>query len=63
MTEKKLPLEGQMLAFIDFDAPAPEEGYTRPSDTGEEAIAKLRSKLGTVQKPATPDMLDPIPHV
>ena len=49
MTEKKLPLEGQMLAFIDFDAPAPEEGYTRPSETADIKEANLITSKLAVQ--------------
>ncbi|MFI5840580.1 hypothetical protein ACIA8K_12810 [Catenuloplanes sp. NPDC051500] len=41
MTERVLPLEGQKLAYVDFDEPAPEEGYTRPAVTSDLDVANL----------------------
>ena len=49
MTDKKLPLEGQVLAFVDFDAEPPEEGYTRPSEIADLDQANLITSKLAVQ--------------
>ena len=40
-TDRSLPLDGQMLAYVDFTEAPPESGYTRPSETADLEQANL----------------------
>lgn len=49
-----MPLDGQMLAYVDFKADPPEGGYTRPSETADVEQANLiTSKVAGQPEPST----------
>jgi hypothetical protein len=41
MTDRTLPLAGQVTAYVDFDAAPSEKGYTRPAETADLERANL----------------------
>jgi hypothetical protein len=54
--DHSLPLDGQMLAYVDFDAEPPAEGYTRPSETADMEKANLiTSKVAGQPEPESAD--------